>query len=281
MGLMLLVQSKAFTRDGSLLNVYHSLGRLTAPRVQPRLASASGKDIRDFRSKSFSPIRTVTSRRNDLDDNRYSNNASSHVSTLYGQGQVVEDFRVGSAARHTVDKSIAAHSPVSAATTRTTSYTSFQSIPDTNDVSYPGGKHYQLEELEDSETCTTDIFLNTDNTVIVGETNGPLFLSASGAWATAITNSPMVSDNKGSKKFEMELTRKYLTGKEGTHDTDIGEFEYDVKRTFRGEVTLVGGTVLAMNGEILDVDETFGDRRVGFFNMIDTTEARKKDSVDN
>ena len=31
------------------------------------------------------------------------------------------------------------------------------------------------------------------------------------------------------------------------------------------------GSLIAVNGEILDIDEIFGDRRVGFFNMIDTT----------
>eukprot|EP00804_Cyclotella_cryptica_P022206 CCRYP_017952-RC/>CCRYP_017952-RC protein AED:0.05 eAED:0.05 QI:67/1/1/1/0.33/0.25/4/1402/295 len=279
-GIVLLVHSTAFTRRGTLLNIQHRLGHLHMPRIQTRYASASGKDIRDFRSKTFSPIPTVTSRAIEVDDARYSNNDASHVSTLKIKGQVVEDFRTGSASRHTVDNSVVDHSSAAAASPSPTFYTSFQSIPYTNDASYPGGKHYQLEELEDSETSTTDIFLNTDNTINVGETNGPLFLSAYGAWTTRNTNLPMPTGTRGGTQFEMQLTRKYQTGKEGTHDTDIGEFDYEVKRTFRGEMTLVGGTVLAVNGEILDVDETLGDRRVGFFNMIDTTEARKQDSVD-
>jgi len=34
-----------------------------------------------------------------------------------------------------------------------------------------------------------------------------------------------------------------------------------------------------MEGVILDKDELFGSREVGFFNMMDTTEARVADSV--
>jgi hypothetical protein len=43
----------------------------------------------------------------------------------------------------------------------------------------------------------------------------------------------------------------------------------------------VGASVFAMTGDILDVDEIFGDRRVGFFNMIDTTEERESNSMDD
>ena len=50
----------------------------------------------------------------------------------------------------------------------------------------------------------------------------------------------------------MNLTRKYQGGQEqkanASKGTYIGEFPYDVQRTLRGEVTLVGGSHLAVDG---------------------------------
>lgn len=167
------------------------------------------------------------------------------------KGQAIQDFRDGSAAKHTTVGYSQGGSAVAS---------SYVSSISQDDPAYPGGKHFQLEELEDSETCTTDIFLNTDNTIDVGTTNGPLFLFGKGTWSTS---------QSGVEKayFEMIMTRRYQAGKEGDHKTDIGEFEYDVERTYKGELTLVGGTALAMNGEILDVDEVFGDRRVSLLTI--------------
>ena len=170
----------------------------------------------------------------------------------------MQDFRDGSAAKHTVadTRSHVTSSPPPPVSSKVAS-SSLSPI----DAAYPGNKHYQLEELEDAEACTTDIFLNTDNSITIGETNGPLFLSGSGTWSASIEE-----DDK--TFFEMIMRRRYQTGKEGTQTTDIGEFEYDVERTFRGELTVVGGTALAVNGEILDVDETFGDRRVSALKFL-------------
>ena len=196
---------------------------------------------------------------------RYETTVGSYgaVAATASKGHALQDFRGGSASTHTVAESYnpptgsgAPFAPAAPATTY-----AYESNLDVNDPAYPGNKHFQLEELEDAESCTTDIFLNSDNTLTVGETNGPRFLSGGGTWATSQGN-----DN-GNTSFEMILGRKYMTGKEGKQDTDIGEFEYDVEGTFRGELTLVGGTALAVNGEILDVDETFGDRRVSCYWM--------------
>jgi hypothetical protein len=55
--------------------------------------------------------------------------------------------------------------------------------------------------------------------------------------------------------------------------TDMGEFEFDVVRTFTGEMTMVGASA-AVQGGIHSSDEILGDQEVGFFNMIDTTDAR-------
>mmetsp|Transcript_23286 Transcript_23286/g.36566 ORF Transcript_23286/g.36566 Transcript_23286/m.36566 type:complete len:197 (-) Transcript_23286:163-753(-) len=142
-----------------------------------------------------------------------------------------------------------------------------------------GGRHFQLEELEDAETSTTDVLLNTDLTVTLGGTNGPLYIDSSGTWSESCVFLKE-SEEDFKRLFEMKLTKKFATGAEGSNDSDIGEFEYSVERTYKGECFLVGGRVFAMNGEILDVDEIFGERRLGFFNMIDTTEERLNNAME-
>lgn len=122
-------------------------------------------------------------------------------------------------------------------------------------------RYFQLEELEDAETSTTEVFLNADRTVVVGETDGPLFMKGEGTWI-----------QKGSV-FEMILTRRFQAGREGMVWTDMGEFEFDVVRTFTGELTMVGAAA-AVEGGIHCADEILGDQEVGFFNMIDTTTER-------
>ena len=146
-----------------------------------------------------------------------------------------------------------------------------------------GGRHFQLEELEDAETSTTDVLLNIDATVTLGGTNGPLYKDAHGTWTESCQldyndqHLPVEQcDGDNFKRFfEMKLTRTFHTGFEERDTTKIGEFDYSVERTYAGECFLVGGRIFAMSGEILDVDEIFGQRRVGFFNMIDTTEERE------
>ena len=125
-------------------------------------------------------------------------------------------------------------------------------------------KYFQLEEAEDKDTCTTELFLKEDKTVTVGESDGPLPLRASGSW-----------DQRGDGSFTMTITRTFEAGKEKTMPTDIGEFTFTVERLFSGDISAVGGR-LAMSGSMHDIDELLGDRRVGFFNMIDTTKERLK-----
>lgn len=124
-------------------------------------------------------------------------------------------------------------------------------------------KYYNLEELEDKETCVTEVFLNPDGKVTVGVTDGPIFAQATGDWSV---------DNSGS--FKMVLTRKYETGRSTKISTDMGEFSFSVERVLTGTMSHVGELV-AVEGIVHSVDEVVGDREVGFFEMIDTTEARK------
>lgn len=122
-------------------------------------------------------------------------------------------------------------------------------------------KYYQLEELEDADNCTTELFLKEDGTVDIGETDGPLFAKAVGNWE--------IKEND----FAMTITKTFSTGNERN---DMGEFTFDVERVFEGVMTVVGGTEVAINGKIFaeDIITDKMDKEVGFFNMIDGTEQR-------
>jgi hypothetical protein len=131
-------------------------------------------------------------------------------------------------------------------------------------------RYFQLEEMEDAETATTEVFLNADQTAVVGKTDGPLFIKAEGTWKQ---NNDEDNNNNNNNAFEMVLTRRFQAGKEERLSTDMGEFEFDVVRTFTGELTMVGASA-AVQGGIHSSDEILGDQEVGFFNMIDTTDER-------
>merc|ERR1711865_70826 len=79
--------------------------------------------------------------------------------------------------------------------------------------------------------------------------------------------------NVAAEDFVMSITKTYTTGQEGN---DMGEFTSDVERVFQGEMMVVGGTEVAVNGKIYAEDyiTTKVDKEVGFFNMIDGTNVR-------
>jgi len=122
-------------------------------------------------------------------------------------------------------------------------------------------KYYQLEELEDAENCTTELFLKENGDVEMGDTDGPLYTIATGKWE-------MINN-----QFAMSITKTYQTGNE---NKDVGVFTFDVERQFMGEMTVVGGTEVAVNGKIYaeDIITNKLDKEVGFFNMIDGTDVR-------
>jgi hypothetical protein len=120
-----------------------------------------------------------------------------------------------------------------------------------------------LEELEDRESGLTEIFFNPDGTIKIGVTDGPLFKEGGGEWD--------IDEATGS--FKMTMSRSFETGKDTKNPTDMGEFAFTVERSYTGTVTAVGG-LLAFEGVMHALDETFGDLQVGFFEMIDTTEMR-------
>lgn len=121
------------------------------------------------------------------------------------------------------------------------------------------GKHFQLEELEDKETCTTDLYFEDDNTIKIGETDGPLSVKASGSWK--------IEDDS---TITLYIERTFGAGSSSTDATGIGEFEFTVKRKMSGEMTVVGDHVAA-TGSI--INEDVGE--IGFFNLIDTTQERQ------
>eukprot|EP00547_Thalassionema_nitzschioides_P005986 CAMPEP_0194204162 /NCGR_PEP_ID=MMETSP0156-20130528/3770_1 /TAXON_ID=33649 /ORGANISM="Thalassionema nitzschioides, Strain L26-B" /LENGTH=123 /DNA_ID=CAMNT_0038930113 /DNA_START=196 /DNA_END=567 /DNA_ORIENTATION=- len=110
--------------------------------------------------------------------------------------------------------------------------------------------------MEDKQTCTTEVFLKADRTVVFGDTDGPTYVVASGTWNV----------EPNTNNFKMTLTRRYSTGQS---NTDMGEFNFDVARTFEGELTMVGEAVGVVGGTHAQADQ-----EVGFFNMIDTTGER-------
>jgi len=126
------------------------------------------------------------------------------------------------------------------------------------------GKYYQFEEMEDQESCTSELFLKEDRTVIVGKTNGPPFVAASGKWNIAA----------GSNDFTMTLSRRYETGRS---NTDMGEFNFDLERTYVGEVKMVGESIgITGTSNAQSSDVAFGNVvEVGYFNMIDGSNERE------
>lgn len=111
------------------------------------------------------------------------------------------------------------------------------------------GIHFQLEELEDAETSTSEVMLNDDLTVSLGETDGPRYIASEGSWTESYIGEEQ--EENFQRCFTMKLTRTFVFGDDNqSHNTNIGEFQYSVERTYTGEVFLVGGDVLAMNGEI-------------------------------
>jgi hypothetical protein len=128
-------------------------------------------------------------------------------------------------------------------------------------------KYYQLEELEDKDTCTTELFLLEDGKVDIGKTDGPIWSDAIARWAVI----------PGSNNFIMGITRIYRGGQS---KTDMGEFAYELHRTYTGEMTKVGDSV-AITGVSTGHDE-YGNNgiEVGFFNMIDGTDVRQDRRAD-
>mmetsp|Transcript_10620 Transcript_10620/g.12762 ORF Transcript_10620/g.12762 Transcript_10620/m.12762 type:complete len:181 (-) Transcript_10620:193-735(-) len=132
-----------------------------------------------------------------------------------------------------------------------------------------GSKFFQLQEMEDAETCETEIFFHQDGTLDCLETDGPPAVRAKGTW-----------EEIGNDGVKFVLVRTYEAGAEKTFDTDMGEFTFDVTRSFTGTMAKVGAKT-SVGGKITDIDGITGDSEVGYFEMIDTTEDRLKYGLDS
>lgn len=101
------------------------------------------------------------------------------------------------------------------------------------------------------------------------ETDGPIFKRANGVWEQTPDGS-----------FTMIIKRIFDAGREATEATNMGMFEFEVERVFRGDLTVIGETV-AVSGSIHIEDDLLGDREVGFFNLIETTAAKYGQAPDD
>ena len=114
--------------------------------------------------------------------------------------------------------------------------------------------------MEDSDRFLTALYLNPNGSITFGESDGPMASAVSGRW-----------EQGNSEDFVMTIKRSFLAGTEKRHDTDMGQFSFDVERLFVGTMEYVGSS-LAVEGSIVMVDEVLGDEEVGFFSMIDITQ---------
>jgi hypothetical protein len=99
-------------------------------------------------------------------------------------------------------------------------------------------KYYQLEEMEDKDTATTELFLKEDGSIEIGDTDGPKWDSARGTWKV----------KPGTDEFSMTISKTFGAGAKGK---DVGEFAYTVARTYVGDMTHVGESV-AITGVMKD-----------------------------
>ena len=102
-------------------------------------------------------------------------------------------------------------------------------------------KYFQLEEKEDNEDSTTELFLWGNGDVHVGETDGPPPIRASGHWT------------QDGNKFEMVIKRTFDAGKDGT---DMGNFSFSVERGFVGTVSSIGPATLIEGAMHVKVSKT-------------------------
>ena len=129
---------------------------------------------------------------------------------------------------------------------------------------------FQLEEMEDKESCTTELVLRADSTVVVGETNGPPCVSATGTWKVVPDTAFGTTNSPGT--LQVELQRVYDAGREKQAGTDMGQFTFTVQRRLVGPIQRIGSSLLMIEGSIHDLDDSFTDRSLGYFSMIDNVE---------
>lgn len=126
------------------------------------------------------------------------------------------------------------------------------------------GKEFQLEEREDQDSGLTELWLQADGTIKFGQSDGPPTEKEWGVWAY----------NDGAEKpLFMEIIRTYKTAEDKTGANQVGEFEYEVKREFWGNLKQIGN-IIGAEGTIHGDDEAAAvDCEVGYFSLIDEAAA--------
>jgi hypothetical protein len=126
---------------------------------------------------------------------------------------------------------------------------------------------FQLESKEQGESICTEVTLNSDGSVTVGRSEGPLFSNSWGTW-----------EQRGGQ-FIMNLAYEFEGGSD-SGGTRVGKFGYVVERTYLGALAWVGAK-LGTEGAILCGDEVLEDAKLGYFHMIDTTDELQKRCFDS
>lgn len=104
----------------------------------------------------------------------------------------------------------------------------------------------------------TEIWLQEDGTLKFGQTDGPPTEKSWGVWTLR---------DGGDKPFRMEVIRTYKTAEDRTGANQVGEFSYEVKREFWGDIKEIGEYV-TVEGTMHD-EATSVDGEVGYFSLID------------
>lgn len=127
-----------------------------------------------------------------------------------------------------------------------------------------GNRAYQLEELEDSASCVSAIYLKNDGSLKLGRTDGPRPSSVKGSWEYV----------EPEQELRIDLTRYY--------DGDTGDYSYDVTRYFIGHLDTKKNSELAIfAGKIFRERTDFSpNEAVGFFEMIVANDDLPTESFD-
>jgi hypothetical protein len=139
-------------------------------------------------------------------------------------------------------------------------------------VSVLAGKEFQLEEREDRDSEQSRLWLNADGTVTLQDTDGPQFTTFEGRWS--------VVDIPGEKQFRMLLDRVYGGGMKARFTTDVGEFDYTVRREFFGDVVQVVENVVGVEGVVHLLDNADDkDYPVGYFALTDLAAIEEESTI--
>ncbi len=133
--------------------------------------------------------------------------------------------------------------------TALTSDSALHSMPSANsgtELTEPGAsvasKFFQLEEREDKDSSTTELFLSNDGTIALSESDGPPPVRATGTWS------------QQGNELKMTVTRTFNAGQPGN---DMGEFLFDVKRSYTGYLESVGDLVSVSGSMHVPVSSIF------------------------